>query len=42
MTFLAQVYFAGRKSMSRYRTLRELEGASPGTALAAAVRCGDP
>lgn len=42
MTFLAQLYFTGRKSMSHYTTRWELEGASPGTAPAAALRCGDP
>lgn len=42
MTFLAQLYFTGRKSMSCYTTHWELEGASPGSAPAAAVHCGDP
>lgn len=40
-TFSAQLYFAGRKSTSCYVPCQELDGESPGTAQAAAVRCGD-
>lgn len=40
VTCLAQLYFAGRKSTSCSAPRQELGGESPGTAQAAAVRCG--